>query len=208
MRHLIGRRCFWLPTKEQASKPFSTEHSCIIKDVIDFIKDKEWMDYPEIDIQVSRNSTFFRKRNIKRKLKYLAQKCTKWIPTQNDGTDYSYRKIEKSANLADDIESYKIHTLFISLEAYLDAYSVQTVQDTLDSMNEQLSQNDETNLLIHNYLPELSSYSVTEEFIKKYRSICQSLRELVILLQEVKGKGELPTVLKVFEKIELLDVSS
>lgn len=96
-----------------------------------------------------------------------------------------------------------VHTLFITLEAYLDAYSLQNVQLTLGNLNEQLLQN-ETDVVIHNFLPELSSYSVSEDFIKKYRSIYQKLKELVLLLQEVKNGEDLPDILKVFEKIDLL----
>lgn len=200
MKHLIGTL--------HIKKLLLTEETCIIRNLIDFIKQSTWKNYPETEsnIQVS-NNTFFRPRKIKRKLKYLTNKCTAWRSETviEDVEKQLYPKMESEMHNDEEINRNQVvHTLFITLEAYLDAYSVQNVQETLGNLNEQVMKTDENELVLHNFLPELSSYSVTEQFIKKYRSIFQMLKELVILLQEVKSDGDLPVVLKVFEKIDLL----
>lgn len=196
MKHLIGTL--------HIKKLLFTEETCIIRNLIDFIKQSSWNNYPETqaDIQISKN-TLFRPRKIRRKIRYLVKKCTEW---QSDGIIEDLKCYPKlGSEIVKDREINRnqiVHTLFITLEAYLDAYSVQNVQETLDNLNEQLLKADDNESA--NFLPELSSYSVTEQFIKKYRSIYQMLKELVILLQEVKHGGELPGILKVFEKIDLL----
>lgn len=199
MKHLIGTL--------HIEKLLSTEESCIITNLIDFIKHSKWNNYPatETDIQVSKN-TFFSSRKIKKKLKYLSKKCNAWRANGivEEVENKCYPKLGSELDNDEKINRNQVvHTLFITLEAYLDAYSLQNVQLTLGNLNEQLLQN-ETDVVIHNFLPELSSYSVSEDFIKKYRSIYQKLKELVLLLQEVKNGEDLPDILKVFEKIDLL----
>ncbi|KOB66688.1 Peptidase C26 [Operophtera brumata] len=199
MKHLIGTL--------HIKKLLSTEETCIIKNLIDFIKQSKWNNYPETetDIQVSKN-TFFRSRKIKRKMRYLTKKCTAWRSTEivEEVENKCYPKMGSELDNDEEINRNQVvHTLFITLEAYLDAYSVQSVQETLGNLNEQLLHN-ETDVMIYNFLPNLSSYSVSEQFIKKYRSIYQMLKELVLLLQEIKNGEDLPDVLKVFEKIDLL----
>lgn len=198
MRHLIGTL--------HIKKLLFTEETCIIRNLINFIKQSSWNNYPETqsDIKVSKD-TFFRPRKIRRKLKYLVKKCNAWNPDEQfEDLEKCYPKMDSKREIKDEINRNQVvHTLFITLEAYLDAYSVQHVQETLANMNEQLMK-DDNDLVSCNFLPELTSYSVTEQFIKKYRSIYQMLKELVILLQGVRNGDDFPDILKVFENIDLL----
>lgn len=196
MKHLIGTL--------HLKKLLMTEETCIIRNLIDFIKQSSWNNYPktQYDIKISKN-TFARPRKIKRKLKYLVKKCTEWKPDANVEVEKLYPKMGSELDKDEEINQNQIvHALFITLEAYLHAYSVQDVQETLADLNEQLLKAGDD--VIHSFLPELGLYSVTEQFIKKYRSIYQMLKELVILLQKVKDAENFPGILKVFEKIDLL----
>lgn len=204
MKNLIGAI--------HVKKLLSTEESCVIRNLIDFIKESTWNEFPEAecDVQISKD-LFPKPIKINKILRYLTKKCTKWMSEPEDITEEpeSMQYPNMDLQVADVFElpncNHVIQTLYVTLEAYLDAYSVRNVQETLDSLNEKLVQHDDINVTTNTFLPELTSYTVSEQFIKKYRTIYQSLKELVLLLQGLKSSGEFPAVLKVFENIDVLD---
>lgn len=196
MKHLIGIL--------HIKNLLATDENCIIKNLITFIRKEMWNKFPQSEepIKISTNS-FFKPVKVKRQIRKLMKLYSQEIPEENEPI---YWKITPKSDDDDDVNRNQIvYTLFLTLEAYLDAYSVQNVQETLDNLNEQLLNNNMNSN--DNFIPEIGSYSVTEHFIKKYRSIYQMLRELVVLLQERKAQGDsADNVFDVFKNIELLSL--
>ncbi|XP_063821020.1 uncharacterized protein LOC135071184 [Ostrinia nubilalis] len=196
MKYLIGtlhiKRI--LPTQEDDP----------LKIFTDFVKNLQWKKYPESTSQINiPRTTNFKNTNL---MKHLLRRCNKLNSKGNivDEETETYKRFDPLSLPKDHKISlnHVIHTLYITLEAYLEAYSVQKVQETLGELNLNLESNE--NSIEQKILPDFCSYSVTEHFIKKYRSIYQSLRELVLILNEMKVSGSLPSIFKVFENIDLL----
>lgn len=78
----------------------------------------------------------------------------------------------------------------------MEAYNVQNVQDTLDRLNESLLLPNDMEMPTNEL--SLKSYSVTEQFIKKYRSIYRLFKELILMLQDMKNNDDVPHILKLF----------
>lgn len=183
----------------------STQEDNIIKIFIDFIKKSRLDLFPEGNSEICiSKSEVIKPKKVKNVLKYFTKVCEEAENYSSDFYDYSYPKLDLSCIINDAAidQNYIVHILYITVESYLDSYSVQLVQDTLDKLNEQLPGNSDE---IENTPPELSTYTVTETFIKKYRSIYQTLTELILLLNNLKCKNNLPKIMNVFENIGLLE---
>ncbi|KAL0840191.1 hypothetical protein ABMA28_015481 [Loxostege sticticalis] len=185
-------------------KLLTTQEDDPIKIFTEFVRNSQWKKFPESssEILVFKKTTF----SVKNLIKHLKKRCnylnTK-IPQIEMENDTFYRFDPLSMPKEPKISlNHVIHSLYITLEAYLDAYSVQNIQETLDDLNEKLLNGEPSN--DQKLLPDFCSYGVTENFIKKYRSIYQSLKELILILQAMKNNGDLPNMFKIFEKIGLL----
>ncbi|KAG6461557.1 hypothetical protein O3G_MSEX012704 [Manduca sexta] len=181
----------------------STNEDCIIKILTHFLNEALWKNYEESDNEIQFSKKLFIKpKEIENKLAYLSNKWDRLLK-ENYCVELSYPKL--SPHLEEDSEpdiNSIVHAMYITLEAYLDAYSVQDVQEIWESLNEQSTNDDDTNRTLHNI--EANEYSVTEDFIKKYRGIYQKNEELKLTFQDLKNRSELPSVMTVFERISLL----
>lgn len=185
-------------------KLLTTQEDDPIKIFTEFVRNSQWKKFPEStsEILVFKKTTF----SVKNLIKHLKKRCnylnTKILDVEMEN-DTFYRFDPLSMPKEPKISlNHVIHSLYITLEAYLDAYSVQNIQETLDDLNEKLLNGEPSN--DQKLLPDFCSYGVTENFIKKYRSIYQSLKELILILQAMKNNGDLPNMFKIFEKIGLL----
>ncbi|KAJ0179769.1 hypothetical protein K1T71_004360 [Dendrolimus kikuchii] len=201
MQYLIGNL--------HINKLLQNEETCILTNLINFLKEQEWRRLPILssEIEVLKKP----KRKTTRKLNYLSKICKKY--RQSTSVDQNSQPFCNESNnmypkynpdiSQDEINlNHVVDTFYLTLESYLEAYSVQTVQDTINILNEQLL-NQDIELRI-NDLNLQRSYSVTEQFIKKYRSIYQLLKELVRILQEMKTSNDVPEILKIFGNIDLI----
>ncbi|KAM3962394.1 uncharacterized protein ACR2FA_003638 [Aphomia sociella] len=196
MQHLIGAL--------HVQKLLSSHYDDIIVNLTNFVATAQWKKFPlshnEIDISEKYDN---RSKSNKSILNHLAKMCRNWRTLSLVSTlDHKlYPKFDPESlndNYDTDI-NYVVHAVYITLEAYFEAYNVEKVQETLDSLNKQILTNDNVEQVTNS-----SSYSVTEQFIKNYRSIFQKLQELVLILHKAKSSKQLPDVLKVFERIGLL----
>lgn len=186
-------------------KILSSEENDPIKSFTVFVKDMRWKKFSEkgSEIIIFKKNKGKKIKNFTHYLKKKWENLNPEIPMENE--DILYYKFDPHSIVKDSkvTLNHVIHIFYITLEAYLDAYNVQDIQETLDELNEKLNcseaMSDE-----ENHIPDFCSYSVTENFIKKYRSIYQTLKELMLTLQALKSSGDLPTIFKVFEKIGLL----
>ncbi|CAG9784920.1 unnamed protein product [Diatraea saccharalis] len=199
MQYLIGVLHLKTLLATQAEDPISI--------LIDFIKTTQWKKFPESKTEIMPyKTTEHSLKNVKNLFNFLNKKYANVnTSASNNSTSEKnvYKKLEDNLNHKE-VEvtlNDAVHILYITVGAYLDAYSVQNMQEALDSLNEQLLNGDSSN---NDYsLPIFCSYSVSEQFVKRYRSIYQTLRELMILLQEKRDSGELPETFKIFTKIGL-----
>lgn len=187
----------------------STKEHDIIKVINNFVKKTQWEKYQanSNNILVINAHPFLKAKKIRNVSNYLSKivyKAQKRNFFQNSIEDH-YPKYDSSVIKYSSIidQSHIVSTLYMTLTAYLDAFNVEHVQETLDTLNEQLL-TDEQTTGIENCISEHCSYTITENFIKKYRSIYQMLKELMVTLHELKSNEQLPEILKIFENIRLL----
>lgn len=198
MRHLIGMLHIKKLTK--------TNNDCIISIIINSIKDFQSGIYPPDDtnIEISKK-LFFKPKKIKKILNYVIKNCM----TPESEEQIQYPKLDKKelkylvlSTTGDFNLSHLVHTLYTTLEAYLETYDIQKVEETWNKLNEQVSDESQTN---SETLPENSSYYVTEDFIKKYKNAMKTFKELHSIFQDLKSSGNLADMLEVFTNIELLE---
>lgn len=194
MRHHIGMLHIQKLTK--------TDNDSIISILIIFFKESQWLLYPtdETGIVISKK-LFPKPKKIKRIINYVTKKCM--IPESEEIMEYA--KFDKKAikaivlSMADHFSlNHLVQTLYTTLEAYLDTYDVQSVEETWNKLNNQISDDSQT-------VPENSSYYVTEVLIKKYKDIMKAIKELQIVFHNLKSSGELPELLQIFTNIELFE---
>ncbi|XP_059052497.1 uncharacterized protein LOC131847065 [Achroia grisella] len=199
MQYLVGNL--------HVQKLLSSQFDDIIVNLTNFVTKSQWKQFPlsgtTINLSKRHNN---RPKSSKNILNCLSKMCRNWKTSSKHHKKNSelYPKFDLgsiSRNYEINV-SYVVHTMYLSLEAYFDAFNVELVQETLDSLNKQILNNTDTNAQVTNF----SSFSVTEHFIKKYRSIFQKLQEFILILHNTKTTKELPEVLKVFEKIGLLSL--
>lgn len=197
MRHLVGLL--------HVNKMLSTNESCIIRILINFVNQSQWKSYPCDGTKIKLSKKLFHPpRKVKRKLSYIFKKC-ETLPCVDDTENRCYMKMEPKLEKSKEKFSlnHVVHLLYVTLEAYLDAYDLQSVQDTWSTLNEQLLNDD---VMETECLPISNCYVVTETLIKKYRNILQSIKELIGVFSDLKNRKELPEVLNIFGNIDLLDL--
>lgn len=197
MMHLIGML--------HVKAILHTNEDNILTIMIDFIKNSRWKEFPESISKInSGNIQGLKKpKQVKHLLKYFLKKCEKLkSEKQTKNKDIIYPKQEECEMRHDSVDqTHLIQTLYITLQAYLDSYSVHSVQEKLETLNDLL---DKEGKIDTEAKPEGYSYSVSEHYIKKLKAIYQLLKKLMILFHNIKSEQELPDVLRVFEYVELL----
>lgn len=200
MQHLIAT----LHVKEL----LSTQEDDIVKIVINFIKNSQWQLFEDSNEPIHISKKMFpRPKKVKNLVKYIEKICADAELLEDDSDPSDSNLYPKYDSQSDDLSTevninHVVHSLYVALDAYLDAFSVLNVQETLSNLNEQLLLQTDSNS--ESQLQVYCSYTVTEVLIKKYRSIYKLLKELMIMLNEMRNSGNLPDVLKVFDKIGLL----
>ncbi|XP_068630398.1 uncharacterized protein [Battus philenor] len=184
----------------------SASENNIIQIIMNFINNKEWEQYPAIHNKLDISATnMIKARRVKNITKYLSKTMNKIMQRQHSisKTNESCRKFMPIANKDSFTidQNYVIFCLYIALDAYLEAFNVQHVQDMLDTLNKKMLHNEQ---IEEDFIPQYCTYSVTLQFIKQYRSIYEQLQELIIRLHKLAGNGHLPEAFKIFENVGLL----
>jgi hypothetical protein len=193
--------------KLHIKKLLSTQEDDPIRILTEFIREHQWKQFPEVQSKlIIPKKTDQSLKKAKSFFDFLNKKCKELSKQKTSlSAQKKYAKLDHNSLLNKDKYSLNdvVNILYVTLNAFLDAYSVQNMQDTLDLLNEQIQNGTTSENYVHS-LPEYCSYTVTEDFIKKYRTIYQTLKELMLLLQEMKNNETLPDIFKVFDKIGLL----
>lgn len=180
-----------------------TENDCIINILINFVNNSQWEKYPKDDSKITLSEKLFPKpKKIKKVLNYLLKKCASWnLESKTVNKNYGKIDLKSLLNESEPSINHIIHTMYITLEAYLDAYYINSVNETWDKLNEQAlnhcssqTQSDQ----------EYSSYTVTEHLIKKYKLTLKNVNELQLAFQNLKSKGDPPAVFSIFKNLGLL----
>lgn len=172
----------------------------ILKIFLNFITQKQWNDFSDCDTEIEiPKKSIIKPKKVKDVLKYLTKACELLTLSEPEIFEGDiYRKFDCSEILHDSNvnQNQMVTILYITMEAFLDAYSLQFVQDAIDNLNEKLLARGYSTC--ESTIPEQCSYSVTEDFIKQYRTIFQVSTELVSKLSQMKESKKLPLcVLKI-----------
>ncbi|CAH0626937.1 unnamed protein product [Chrysodeixis includens] len=179
-----------------------TDNDCIISVLINFVNNSQWEKYPEDNNQIILSENLFPKpKKIKKVLNYLLKQCIGWtLESTTEHKNYAKIDLESLQNESEPSINHIVHTIFITLRAYLDTYDINSVQETWDKLNEQTLSHASQVQSEH----ELSSYTVTEHLVKKYRNMLKNVNELHSAFENLKSRGEPPEVLSVFKNSGLL----
>lgn len=192
MKHILGVM--------HAQRLLLTDNDCIISILIQFINNSQWEKYPKDDNQIILAERLFPKpKKIKKVLNYLIKKCTSWThESTSENRKYGKINLELLQNESEPSINHVIHTLYITLEAYIDTYDIHCVKETWDKLNEEALNHSSSQTK-----QEYGSYTVTEHIIKKYKSILKDINELHLAFQNLKSVG-VPEPLCIFENAGLL----
>ena len=180
-----------------------TNNDCIISILINFFKESQWQLYPPdaTEIEISKK-LFFKPKKIKRIINYVMKKCMNETEEKIQYAKLDTKELKYVVVSEDFSLNHLVHTLYITLEANLDTYDVQSVEETWNKLNNQISDDNQTN---SESLPENSSYFITEDLIKKYKHILKTTKELQTVIRDLKSSGDLPDMLEIFSNIDLLE---
>lgn len=191
-------------------KILHTQEDNILKIFLNFVKKKQWKEFLEdnTDFELPKK-LIIRPKKVRDVLKYITEACETTTLTESkqylDGD--IYRKFDQSLIESDpEIKQNEIVIiLYITLGAFLDAHSVLLVQDKIENLNARLTQLAQGDVTNESAVPEHRSYSVTEHFIKRYRTIFQVCTELVTKLNEKKESNNLPLcILKMSKALDFI----
>ncbi|XP_045515370.1 uncharacterized protein LOC123708619 isoform X2 [Pieris brassicae] len=195
MRYLISKKHLQsiLPSNEDE----------IIGMFLYFIKNRQWEEYPicqDCKLTIELNVKQIKPKKI---LAYLTKQCI-WKIKESKLIKMEpkivYPKLDSNYEENNIVnQNYIISILYIALQGFLDAYSIQQIQEIWEELNKQLDQD-----MLSDYSSATNMYFVSEDFIKKYRSIYQIFQELVMILHQINNDGSFPDILKIFTTIKLL----
>ncbi|XP_047986026.1 uncharacterized protein LOC125226166 [Leguminivora glycinivorella] len=175
----------------------------VIRILIDYIEKCKKEGYPECsDIQVSKQQSSSTDKTFNMLLSLMEQCRLDEVSLSNsdNNNNNGFLKISSSKSDYEVVSAYHVvHVLYVTIEALLDAYSVKTVQETLNDLNNKLLQDPSQPAQV--VVPTPGIYSVSVDYIKKYRTIFMSLQELIKLKQEMMEKDGWPEVLNLFNDI-------
>nr|XP_034824512.1 uncharacterized protein LOC117982289 [Maniola hyperantus] len=169
--------------------------------LIAFLKEAKWNDFP------SNENDFIKLKKIDVKrvkpnklLKNLSMICNNSSINSSDNS-VLYPKLYPTSDDSKIDQSFIICTLYITLQSCLEAYGIQSVQETLQKLNEKLLQAGSSQDINYNPLLECKSYSVTEAFLKKYRQIFEMLKEFILTLKQTETTNKPPEALNIFNNL-------
>ncbi|XP_047506816.1 uncharacterized protein LOC125050823 [Pieris napi] len=193
----------YLISKKHLQSILKSNEDEIIGMFLYFIKNRQWEEYPickDFNLTIELNVKQIKPKKI---LAYLTKQCI-WKINESKLIKMEpkivYPKLDSNYvenNIVN--QNYLISILYIALQGFLDAYSIQQIQEIWEELNKQLDQD-----MLSDYSSATNMYSVSEDFVKKYRSIYQNFQELVMILHQIKNDGSFPDILKIFTNIKLL----
>lgn len=198
MRHLIGLI--------HVHNVLSTNEACIIRILITFFIESQWESYPSDNSTIVLSKQIFDKtRKVNENVTSLIEKCilTPRIEDTADNDLYLSMIPDTQKSKTEFSLNHVVHLLYVTLEAYLDAYDIQSVYEKLTNSNNTPFDIETSS--------EQNNYSTTKYLMKKYVHILQSIMEFVNLFRDLKRQNKLPEVMNIFENIgffKLYKVSS
>lgn len=193
MKHLLG--VLHLQTI------LNTKEDDILKISIEFVNNFTWTHFPVSECINDHEAPI---HNLTKSLNKLLSTDFSKAPF-DAASMYSKNYPKQEIKLTQENINQKeiINLLYITFEAYLDAFRILEVQNTLEALNKTLQATNNTllNELDATNNSEDSFYYTTEIFIKKYRSIYQLLKEIMILFPKMKANNKLSDDFKIFNNI-------
>ncbi|CAK1553806.1 unnamed protein product [Leptosia nina] len=182
-----------------------TNEDDIINIFINFIENEEWNKFP-IREKIIASPKPLKTKHVKpnRLLDHLARKCQKAIESVNVAAHRNmYPKLSLHESENDVIDRNDvINLIYMSLDAYLHVYRISEIQFRWNALNDDLDRG----IYSFNVSEDRSTYSVSESFLKKYRSIFQRLKDLMLILHNLKTNKTFPEILMIFKSIDLLSL--
>ncbi|XP_063360957.1 uncharacterized protein LOC134650064 [Cydia amplana] len=195
MRYLIGMHVTksFLKVKEREDN--------VIKVLINYIEKCQKEGYPQCsDMQVLKSQSSTTDNTYDMLLSLMEQcRLNEVSLSSSDNNNNGFTKMSPSEPDKVVSEYHVVNTLYVTLEALLDAYSVNTIHETLDDLNNKLLQGSSQAFNI--VMPKPGTYSVSVDYIKKYRTIYASLQELMKMKQRMMKDKGWPEVLDLFNNI-------
>ncbi|XP_063621293.1 uncharacterized protein LOC134793601 [Cydia splendana] len=196
MRYLIGMHVTksFLKVKDKEDN--------VIRVLIDYIEKCQKEGYPQCsDIQVSKSQSSITDKTYDMLLSLMEQCRLEEVSLSNSDNNNNNGFPKMSPSKPDKVvsEYHVVNVLYVTLEALLDAYSVKTVQETLDDLNNKLLR--DSSQAFNIVMPKPGTYSVSVDYIKKYRTIYASLQELIKMKQSMMKDEGWPEVLDLFNNI-------
>lgn len=199
LRHQLSNH--YSKTLLSPDEPDTFNIFCIL---IAFLNEAKWNDFPSNENDL----IMLKKLDVKRVkpnklLKNLSMICNNSsINSRSDKNSVLYYpKLYPATDDSKIDQSFIICTLYITLQSYLEAYGIQSVQETLQKLNEKLLQAGTSQDINCNPLLECKSYSVTEDFLRKYRQIFEMLKEFILILKQTKTRNNPPEALNIFNNL-------
>ncbi|OWR43257.1 hypothetical protein KGM_215884 [Danaus plexippus plexippus] len=172
-----------------------TIKSSIIRTLINFVKESQWNHFPESQNSIIpegvENAKQLTADNILRHLIKISKNENK--SCDNNNVRYPKFKHVNKTFVTDQI--FVTRVLYITVQAYLDAYHLCKMEKTLKRLtNESLQDNSKVGV---KYFESVNSF-VTQASVKIYRSIYSDLKEFI---QDIKKQKEIPKILDIFMNI-------
>ncbi|XP_022816248.1 uncharacterized protein LOC111349377 [Spodoptera litura] len=198
MKHLIGM------THIKILHPIQDDYISNI--LINFFKERQWSAFPPDDNEVIICRPLFLKPiKISGVLNFVTKKFFTHnanVEAASSANNIGYAKLDTEIfadKKLDDSLNHFVHTLYVTLEAFLNCYDVHAVQEMWNKLNETpIKENDNQN---NPTTFQDDKYNVTAEFIKKYKDIMKSMKELYKVFKDLKSSGDMPDILNIFTKL-------
>ncbi|CAB3243150.1 unnamed protein product [Arctia plantaginis] len=191
IRHIVG--LFYL------NKILSVNEGCIIKILKDFLCQSQWKLYSTKNVEIKLSKELFNPpKRVYDKMSYLLSKCTVPISENNNNSMVFPKKDIKLMVKTEADLHHIVHTLYITLDASLDANKLQSVQDTWNALNKQILNGD----LLCTY----NCYSVSDALECRYKYNLKAIKELASLFNDLINQGQLPLMFNIFGNIRLLEL--
>ncbi|XP_023954632.2 uncharacterized protein LOC112058159 [Bicyclus anynana] len=179
----------------------STDEHDTIKIVIYFLKETKWNNIPKSKLMVLKKLNEKRVKPNKL-LEHLSDICKNAPLNLCHNKKEIYPKFSMPSNKSKSEQSTIISALYIALQSYLESYGIQSIQETLQELNESLTQGSTSeNSIVDSSFIVSSSYSVTDQFIRKHRQIFEMLKDLILTIQELETEAKNVEVLNIFKNI-------
>lgn len=166
-------------------KVLSIEGDCLFIILKKFLEESLWKNFPVSNRLIkTAPSVFPVPKKISHKLKYLQKKCLSAMCEEDSGENFcqlDYSKQETSVVHQEQM----FHILYVSLDAYLDGFSIPDHRDTIHQMN----------LLEGNCIDNSENdvqCTVTETFVKTYKRTYEALKEITLLFDTLKDSDRMP----------------